>query len=68
MEQEVDTLLRKEAIEHVPPLKEFGFYSRYFIILKQNMEFLSSLSGVKRTGIQVLPLACYNTLFLHTVL
>ncbi len=35
MEQEVDTLLRKEAIKVVPPRnRESGFYSRYFIILK----------------------------------
>ncbi len=33
MEQEVNTLLRKEAIEVVPPLdRESGFYSRYFIV------------------------------------
>ncbi len=34
MEQEVSTLLRKEAIEMVPPLdKEFGFYSRPSLFL-----------------------------------
>ncbi len=33
MEREVDTLLRKEAIEVVPPHKrESGFYSQYFIV------------------------------------
>ncbi len=33
MEQEVATLLKKEAIEVVPPLdREFEFYSRYFIV------------------------------------
>ncbi len=33
MEQEADTLLRKEAIEVVPPLeRESGFYSWYFIV------------------------------------
>ncbi|KAI2646866.1 Transposon Ty3-G Gag-Pol polyprotein [Labeo rohita] len=37
MEQEVATLLRKEAIEVVPPLeREFGFYSRYFIVPKKD--------------------------------
>ncbi|KAL0198941.1 hypothetical protein M9458_007481, partial [Cirrhinus mrigala] len=37
MEQEVDTLLRKEAIEVVPPHdRESGFYSRYFIIPKKD--------------------------------
>ncbi|KAI2644882.1 Isoleucine--tRNA ligase [Labeo rohita] len=33
MEQEVETLLRKEATEVVPPhFRESGFYSRYFIV------------------------------------
>lgn len=37
MEQEIDSPLRKEAIEHVPPLtKESGFYSRYFIVPKKD--------------------------------
>ncbi|KAL0159530.1 hypothetical protein M9458_043255, partial [Cirrhinus mrigala] len=37
MEQEVVTLLRKEAIEVVPPhVRESGFYSRYFIVPKKN--------------------------------
>ncbi|KAL0190945.1 hypothetical protein M9458_013643, partial [Cirrhinus mrigala] len=37
MEQEVDALLRKEAIEVVPPHdRESGFYSRYFIVLKKD--------------------------------
>ncbi len=37
LEQEVNTLLRKEAIEVVPPLeRESGFYSRYFIVLKKD--------------------------------
>ncbi|KAL0159961.1 hypothetical protein M9458_043686, partial [Cirrhinus mrigala] len=37
MEQEVDTLLRKEAIEVVPPQdRESGFYSRYFIVPKKD--------------------------------
>ncbi|KAL0187573.1 hypothetical protein M9458_014672, partial [Cirrhinus mrigala] len=37
MEQEVDTLLRKEAIEVVPPHdRESGFYSRYFIVPKKD--------------------------------
>ncbi|KAI2653857.1 Transposon Ty3-G Gag-Pol polyprotein [Labeo rohita] len=37
MEQEVATLLRKEAIEVVPPLeRESGFYSRYFIVPKKD--------------------------------
>ncbi|XP_059371000.1 uncharacterized protein LOC132108312, partial [Carassius carassius] len=37
MEQEVNTLLRKEAIEVVPPLdRESGFYSRYFIVPKKD--------------------------------
>ncbi|MCI4395880.1 hypothetical protein PGIGA_G00197280 [Pangasianodon gigas] len=36
MEQEVNTLLRKEAIEVVPPHdRESGFYSRYFIVPKK---------------------------------
>ncbi len=37
MEQEVNALLRKEAIEVVPPLdRESGFYSRYFIVPKED--------------------------------
>ncbi|KAI2663885.1 Transposon Ty3-G Gag-Pol polyprotein [Labeo rohita] len=37
MEQEVATLLRKEAIEVVPPqFRESGFYSRYFIVPKKD--------------------------------
>ncbi|KAL0165959.1 hypothetical protein M9458_037803, partial [Cirrhinus mrigala] len=37
MEQEVDTLLRKEAIEVVPSHdRESGFYSRYFIVPKKD--------------------------------
>ncbi len=37
MEQEVKALLRKEAIEVVPPHeRESGFYSRYFIVLKKD--------------------------------
>ncbi|KAI2657632.1 Transposon Ty3-G Gag-Pol polyprotein [Labeo rohita] len=37
MEQEVETLLRKEAIEVVPPHdRESGFYSRYFIVPKKD--------------------------------
>ncbi|KAI2657541.1 hypothetical protein H4Q32_008891 [Labeo rohita] len=37
MEQEVGTLLRKEAIEVVPPQdRESGFYSRYFIVPKKD--------------------------------
>ncbi len=37
MEQEVDTLLKKEAIEVVPPRnKKSGFYSCYFIIPKKD--------------------------------
>ncbi|KAI2662393.1 hypothetical protein H4Q32_001228 [Labeo rohita] len=37
MEQEVETLLRKEAIEVVPPhARESGFYSRYFIVPKKD--------------------------------
>ncbi|KAL0188110.1 hypothetical protein M9458_015209, partial [Cirrhinus mrigala] len=37
MEQEVDTLLRKEAIEVVPPHdRESGFYSQYFIVPKKD--------------------------------
>ncbi|KAI2645622.1 Transposon Ty3-G Gag-Pol polyprotein [Labeo rohita] len=37
MEQEVETLLRKEAIEVVPPQDgESGFYSRYFIVPKKD--------------------------------
>ncbi len=37
MEREVDTLLRKEAIEVAPPQeRESGFYSRYFIVLKKD--------------------------------
>ncbi len=37
MEQEVNSLLRKEAIEVVPPLdRESGFYSRYFIFPKKD--------------------------------
>ncbi|XP_048030341.1 uncharacterized protein LOC125257733 [Megalobrama amblycephala] len=37
MEQEVKTLLEKGAIEHVlPPDRESGFYSRYFIVPKKD--------------------------------
>ncbi len=37
MEQEVKALLRKEAIEVVPPHeRESGFYSRYFIVPKKD--------------------------------
>ncbi|KAI2644897.1 Transposon Ty3-G Gag-Pol polyprotein [Labeo rohita] len=37
MEQEVVILLRKEAIEVVPPhVRESGFYSRYFIVPKKD--------------------------------
>ncbi|XP_043120232.1 uncharacterized protein LOC122362727 [Puntigrus tetrazona] len=37
MEQEVESLLRKEAIEVVPPhAVESGFYSRYFIVPKKD--------------------------------
>ncbi len=37
MEQEVNTLLRKEAIEVVPPRNiESGFYSQYFIVPKKD--------------------------------
>ncbi len=37
MEREVDTLLRKGAIEMVPPHeRESGFYSQYFIVPKKN--------------------------------
>ncbi|KAI2655894.1 Transposon Ty3-I Gag-Pol polyprotein [Labeo rohita] len=37
MEQEVGTLLRKEAIKVVPPQdRESGFYSRYFIVPKKD--------------------------------
>ncbi|KAI2645233.1 Transposon Ty3-G Gag-Pol polyprotein [Labeo rohita] len=37
MEQEVATLLRKEAIEVVPPHdRESGFYSQYFIVPKKD--------------------------------
>ncbi len=37
MEREVDSLLRKKAIEVVPPhYRESGFYSRYFIIPKKD--------------------------------
>ncbi len=43
MEREVDTRLRKEAIEVVPPRnRESGFYSRYFIILKKDGEVASN--------------------------
>ncbi len=39
LEQEVISLLRKEAIEVVPPLdRESGFYSRYFIVPKKDGE------------------------------
>ncbi len=37
LEQEVNTLLRKEAIEVVPPLdRESGFYSQYLIVPKKD--------------------------------
>lgn len=37
MEQKVDSLLRKGAIEQIPPLDiESGFYSRYFIVPKKD--------------------------------
>ncbi len=35
MKQKVDTLLRKEAIKVIPPRdREAGFYSHYFIVMK----------------------------------
>ncbi len=38
MEQDVSTLLRKEAIEVVPPLdKESGFYSRIVLFLGKGL-------------------------------
>ncbi len=41
MEREVETLLRKEAIEVVPPReRESGFYSRYFIVPKRMEGFV----------------------------
>lgn len=37
LEQEVNSLLAKGAIEHIPPLdRESGFYSRYFIVPKKD--------------------------------
>ncbi len=37
MEQEVHSLLVKEAIERVPqPDRESGFYSRYFVVPKKD--------------------------------
>ncbi len=37
LEQEVSSLLRKEAIKVVPPLdRESGFYSRYFVVPKKD--------------------------------
>ncbi|KAL0159545.1 hypothetical protein M9458_043270, partial [Cirrhinus mrigala] len=40
MEQEVETLLRKEAIEVVPPHdRESGFYSWYFIVPKKDFSW-----------------------------
>ncbi len=37
MEREVNTLLRKGAIEMVPPHeRESGFYSQYFIVPKKD--------------------------------
>ncbi len=36
IEQEVNTLLRKDVIEVVPPLdRESGIYSRYFIVARR---------------------------------
>ncbi len=37
MEQEVSTLLRKEAIEVVPLDKEYGFYSRSSLFLGKGL-------------------------------
>ncbi len=43
LEQEVITLLRKEAIEVVPPLdRESGFYRRYFIVPKKDEGVMSN--------------------------
>ncbi len=37
LELEVSSLLKKEAIEVVPPLdRESGFYSRYFVVPKKD--------------------------------
>ncbi len=37
LEQEISSLLRKEAIKVVPPLdRESGFYSRYFVVPKKD--------------------------------
>ncbi len=43
MEQEVETILRKEAIEVVPPHNtESGFYSRYFIVSEEGWRSASN--------------------------
>ncbi len=47
MEHEVDTLLSKEAIEHVPPLSRYSrLYSQYFIVLKKDGGVMSYLRVV----------------------
>ncbi len=44
---EVKNLLAKGAIETVPPAqRESGFYSRYFLVPKKDVFFLSSISDV----------------------
>ncbi len=52
MDREVDTLLRKEAIEVVPPHeREYGFYSWYFIVTKKDrgLDPILDLHQLKRS-------------------
>ncbi|KAI2660345.1 enzymatic polyprotein [Labeo rohita] len=52
MEQEVETLLRKEATEVVPPhVRESGFYSRYFIVPRKDGA-LHSPPAFERAGVK----------------
>ncbi len=58
-EQEVDTLLSKEAIEIVPPCKrELGFYSPYFIVPKKDVG-LHTILDLRLLNRSVLRLSSY---------
>ncbi len=56
MEQEVSTLLRKEAIEVVPPLdKEYEFYSRTSLFLGKGLRPTLGLSDVTHSDVPITP-------------
>ena len=52
LSQELQSLLSKEAIEHVPlPERESGYYSRYFLVPKKDggLRPIFDLQGLNRT-------------------